>query len=214
MNKKIILTFTAIILFLGSSYSQTSTDTRETIVFGIKAGLNLSNVYDEQGDNFNADSKFGFVTGGFLSVPLGKLIGIQPEFLFSQKGFQAKGSFLLGGDYSYTKTTNFIDVPIFFNLKPTKELSLLIGPQYSYLLKETNTYSNGVSTSAQEKEFENSNIRKNLLSFALGADVNLNHMALGLRACWDVQNNKGDGTSTVPRYKNVWYQATIAYRIF
>jgi hypothetical protein len=33
-----------------------------------------------------------------------------------------------------------------------------------------------------------------------------------LRGSWDLKNNNGDGTSTTPRYKNVWYQATVGYR--
>ena len=28
-----------------------------------------------------------------------------------------------------------------------------------------------------------------------------------------IQNNNGDGTSATPRYKNVWYQATIGLRL-
>jgi hypothetical protein len=55
---------------------------------GVKGGLNLSNVYDSRGQEFNADSKFGFAGGGFVSIPIGELIGIQPEILLSQKGFQ------------------------------------------------------------------------------------------------------------------------------
>jgi hypothetical protein len=36
----------------------------------------------------------------------------------------------------------------------------------------------------------------------------MNNIVIGARAGWDLLNNKGDGTSTTPRYKNMWYQAT------
>jgi len=44
-----------------------------------------------------------------------------------------------------------------------------------------------------------------------GADVNFKHFVLGVRAGCDIMNNNGDGSSTTPRYKNVWYQVTIGY---
>jgi hypothetical protein len=37
---------------------------------------------------------------------------------------------------------------------------------------------------------------------------------LSARSGWDVQRNNGDGTSSIPRYKNVWFQATIGYRFY
>lgn len=213
MRKQLILTTMALALLVTGSFAQSETATREKLMLGFKLGLNLSNVYDEQGENFDADAKFGMAVGAFVAIPIGKYLGVQPELLFSQKGFQATGS-LLGTNYSFTRTTNFIDVPIFLAIKPTEVLTLLVGPQYSYLIKQTDAFASGNNTTEQVKEFENDNIRKNILSFALGADINLNHLVLGGRACWDVQTNNGDGTSSTPRYKNVWYQATIGYRFF
>lgn len=213
MNKKIILTTMALVLLAGSGMAQNAIDLREKLLVGLKLGLNYSNVYDAQGESFDADAKIGLAGGAFFSVPIGKFIGIQPEVLFSQKGFQATGS-ILGGNYSFTRTTSYIDVPILFAIKPTSTITLLAGPQYSYLLKQKDVFANGVTTIEQEQEFENDNIRKNILSFAIGGDINLNHLVLGARAAWDVQNNNGNGTSTTPRYKNVWYQATIGYRFF
>ncbi len=211
--KKIILTSIALALLVSGSVAQGTADFREKLLFGLKLGLNLSNVYDSEGENFDADAKFGLAAGAFIAIPIGKYIGIQPEILFSQKGFQATGS-ILGGDYNFTRTTNFIDIPVLFALKPTGNITIMAGPQYSYLIKQTDVFANGVTTIEQEKEFENDNIRKNILSFSLGAEINLDHIVLGARACWDVQKNNGDGTATTPRYKNVWYQATIGYRFF
>lgn len=213
MKKNLILTTMALALLVTGSFAQSTSATRDKLMFGLKLGLNRSNVYDAQGENFDADAKFGMAAGAFVAIPVGKFLGVQPEFLFSQKGFQGSGS-LLGTSYSFTRTTNFIDVPIFLAIKPTEVLTLLVGPQYSYLIKQTDAFATGTNTSEQVKEFENDNIRKNILSFALGADVNMNHLVLGARACWDVQTNNGDGTSSTPRYKNVWYQATIGYRFF
>ena len=108
---------------------------------------------------------------------------------------------------------NYIDVPIFFAVKPSEFFTILAGPQYSYLIKQSDKFSSSAITSDQEQDFSNNNIRKNTLCFVFGGDVTIKHIVVGLRAGWDVMNNNGDGTSTNPRYKNVWYQATIGFRI-
>lgn len=189
------------------------TDSREKITVGLKTGLNYSNVYDSEGEEFDADPKFGYVASVFLAVPIGKMIGIQPEVSFSQKGFQASGN-ILGGHYELTRTTSYLDIPVFFLIKPSEFFTVLAGPQFSYLIKQKDVFSNATSTVEQEQEFENDNIRKNTLCFVGGADINIKHIVLSARVGWDLFNNNGDGTSTTPRYKNVWAQATIGYRFY
>ncbi len=189
----------------------TTTDFRDRLMVGLKIGANYSNVYDSKGEQFKSDPKFGLAGGLFLAIPIGRYFGLQPEVLFSQKGFQATGN-ILGSSYSLTRTTDFIDVPLFFAFKPSEFISLLAGPEFSYLIKKKDVFTNTATSYSQEKEFSNDNIRKNIFGFIVGADITIKHIVLGVRAAWDVQNNNGDGTSSTPRYKNVWYQATIGYR--
>jgi len=211
--KKILLILAIVTLMVNYNKAQDNkTDFRERLQFGAKIGTNYSNVYDSKGEEFSADGKFGFAFGGFVSIPIGKFIGIQPEVLYSQKGFQATGK-ILGLNYKFTRTLSYIDVPILFTMKPTEFISLLIGPQYSYLVKSKEVFATAITTIEQEQEFENDNIRKNTLCFLFGADINLKNIVLSGRAGWDLLNNIGDGSSTTPRYKNVWYQATIGFRL-
>src|SRR5258708_6038914 len=86
------------------------TDNREKFQVGFKAGLNYSNVYDAEGEQFNADAKFGGIAGAFMNVPFGKFLGIQPGAYISQKGFRATGM-ILGGTYNFTRTTTYLDFP-------------------------------------------------------------------------------------------------------
>lgn len=189
------------------------TDNREKFLVGIKAGVNRSNVYDSQGEEFKSDAKFGMVGGAFMEIPVGKYLGIHPEVLISQKGFQATGR-VLGGSYSFTRTTTYLDIPLQVSLKPSEFITIVAGPQYSYLLHQRDVFTNASTSIAQEQEFENDEIRKNIFGVVGGVDINLKHIVLGGRVGWDVQNNNGDGTSTTPRYKNVWYQATIGYKLY
>jgi len=211
--KRAILTIVLITLSVSNSIAQESTitDNREKLFFGLKVGANYSNVYDSESEDFVADSKFGIAAGAFVSVPLSKFIGIQPEILFSQKGFKSSGTFL-GTAYEATRTTNYIDVPLLFAVKPIEFITILFGPQYSYLMKQKDEFTSGSFSSSEEEEFTNDNIRKNTFSFIGGADLNYENFIVGLRTGWDLKNNQGDGSSNTPRYKNMWYQATVGYR--
>ncbi|HET8860899.1 porin family protein [Marivirga sp.] len=188
-------------------------DDRDEARLGIKAGLNYSNVYDENEESFNADGKFGFVGGLLLHVPIGDFLGFQPEVLYSQKGFKGNGT-LFGSNYSFKRTTSFIDIPLQLAINPTEALTILVGPQYSFLIKQKDEFDSNFGTAAQEEEIRNDNVRKNILGFIAGIDINADDLIIGLRMGWDVQNNNGNGTSDTPRYKNVWVQTTIGYTLF
>ena len=209
--KKVILMIAFVTISVTNSNAQ-SNDNRSAVSFGIKAGTNYSNVYDEQGNDFVADSKFGFAAGAFVTIPFGKIIGIQPEILYSQKGFKSTGTYL-GSTYSMTRTTDFIDVPLLLAVKPVDQLTLLFGPQFSYLIKQKDEFTGGTISSTQQQDFDNDDITKNIMGLTGGADLNVSsNLVVGLRAAWDIKTNEGDGNSSTPRYKNMLYQATIGYK--
>lgn len=208
--KKILLIITVFAFIANYAIAQDN-DSPPKFNLGIKTGVNFANVYDGQGDEFRADGKLGFVAGGFMAIPLGNLFGFQPEVLFSQKGFKATGK-LLGTNYGLTRTTNFIDIPLYITIKPIPVLTILAGPQFSYLMKRTDEFNSVAGSAEQVQEFDNENLRKNILGVAAGLDVNLHPFVIGLRAGWDVYSNNGDGTSNTPRYKNSWVQTTLGYR--
>src|SRR5688572_17440062 len=70
----------------------TSQEAKKKVVPGIRAGLVNSNVYDKQGEDFVTDGKSGFSAGGYLALPLGSLLGVQPEVILIQKGFEGAGT--------------------------------------------------------------------------------------------------------------------------
>ncbi len=212
--KKILIISGLMLMTLGTmvqaqNYGQ---DTRENLRFGIKAGANLANVWDAQGEDFRADPKLGFAGGLFLEIPLGKIIGFQPALMYSQKGFKGDGT-LLGSAYSLTRTTSYVDVPLLLQFKPSPFLTFALGPQYSYLVNEKNVYTFGDNSIEQEQAFNNDNIRKNVLGFLTGLDVNFSSFVISGRVGWDFQTNHGDGSSSTPRYKNRWLQVTAGLKI-
>lgn len=207
--KKIMFALIVSIMGGSSMYAQSSSD---QLHIGVKAGANYSNMYDSQNKEYSADGKIGFAAGAFVSIPIGTYFGIQPELLFSQKGFKATNS-VFGNDVSLTRTTSYIDVPIFLAVKPSEMVTILVGPQYSFLMKQKDVFSSPITDITTIDDFDNDNIRKNTLCLVTGLDINLNSIVVGARVGWDLFNNNGDGTSTTPRYKNVWAQATVGIRL-
>jgi hypothetical protein len=210
--KKKLFTIGAMCFICFATINANGQDKREKVDFGFKAGINLSNVWDSEGQEFKADSKIGFAGGVYMGIPIGKIIGIQPEVLISQKGFKGSGS-LLGFPYSTSRTTTYIDIPLQLQIKPSEFIHIVIGPQFSYLLNQKDKYTFGSNSQEQEKEFENDNIRKNILGFVAGLDILYENLVISGRVGRDLQNNNGDGSSTTPRYKNQWLQFTLGVKI-
>ena len=92
-KKSIILIILAIITIANYSNAQENTiDVRDKLMIGLKAGFNLSNVYDAQGEQFNADAKFGLAAGAFVAIP----IGVQPQIVSASAAMLQKQFFIPG----------------------------------------------------------------------------------------------------------------------
>lgn len=188
---------------------KTTVDKRKDFRIGVKAGINVSNVYDEENNDYIADNKTGFAAGGFFAIPLGDFLGIQPEIMYSQKGFKATSSTILG-DYDFTRTSTYLDIPLQLQIKPLPMLTFLFGPQFSYLLKTKNDFNGNISTT-QEEEINSDNYKKNVFGFVAGLDVNIENFVISGRAAWDISKTDTTGDSTKPRYKNQVLQFTVGY---
>lgn len=190
-----------------------SRDAKRRVVVGLKAGINNGNVYDEKGQDFVANSKVGFAGGGFMAIPLGSIFGIQPEVLISQKGFSSSGR-ILNNSYTLERTTTYLDIPLQIQIKPFRFLSIVGGVQYSYLLNQSDRLYFGPNSVDNSADFDNDNIRRNIMGAVGGADINIQHFVISGRVGWDLFANMGDGTSFTPRYKNLWVQATVGFRFY
>lgn len=98
-------------------------------------------------------------------------------------------------------------------MKPAEFITILAGPQLSFLMKQKDVYTFGSNSSEQEQEFNNDNVRKNILGFVVGIDVIVYSVVVSARGAWDFQTNNGDGTNSTPRYKNQWIQLTVGFKI-
>jgi len=85
----------------------------QKITGGLQAGMNLANLH---GDGVE-DSKFklGFCGGGFVAFGLGKVVVIQPELLYSQKGAKWEEE-ILGETWRATYMLNYLEMPVLVKL--------------------------------------------------------------------------------------------------
>ena len=109
------------------------------ISIGIKGGLNFANVLPRPAYH-SEGSRTGFSAGGYLELTLPYLFSIQPEVLYSTKGFTSEFHDVeFGAPYTLKQTfvNSYIDVPIL--LKFTLPVSffkpsLYAGPDIGFLI--------------------------------------------------------------------------------
>lgn len=208
MKTKLLTLAILLTLVLKVSAQEKNEDLMQNIAVGVKAGINISNVYDTEGDGFDSKAKVGLAFGGFLSIPFSKSLGFQPEVMYSQKGYKGNGTLLIV-DYSYTRKLDYIDVPLQLQIKPMPQLTILVGPQYSFLIHKGLDFSGGGISGSQQSDMDNQNIRKNTLGITGGIDVHVSNFLISGKVAWDLQDNNGDGTSSSPRFKNTIGQITV-----
>jgi hypothetical protein len=198
---------TAALLTMTISYNAFSQEPH----IGFKGGLSIATMVKTDDKSFSSTPLYAFNGGAVLLLPLGKLIAIQPEVVFSQKGYRATGTGL-AGDYDYRSVSNCLDIPLLLKINFSKELAVVAGPQYSYLLSTHTSFKSGGASYQQTVNNDNSNISKNIFGGVLGLDVNLgDNLFLYGRYTIDFKNNNGDGTSSTPAYKNQVFQVGLGF---
>lgn len=117
---------------LSAQEQQTTAESGLRSKFGIKAGLNLANLYadDVKDENFKA----GFNAGLFAKLPVTKGFSIQPELLYSNKGAKlAYDAGIFGGEGEYRFNLHYVELPVLAVVNIVKNFNVHAGPYVSYL---------------------------------------------------------------------------------
>lgn len=129
--KKIILT--SLMLCSTFAFSQ-------EIKYGVKVGLNLSNLRGNYPPAVTeTKSNIGFHFGGFAEYEINDKFTLQPELLFSTQGntfgnktFYGGGTYYDGAEYNLN--LNYLILPIIVKYKIIEKLNIEFGPQIGYLM--------------------------------------------------------------------------------
>ncbi|PJJ48803.1 porin family protein [Hymenobacter chitinivorans] len=175
------------------SVATISASRAQGVRLGLRAGANYSNLAGDVQNESTYNNKIGFLGGVMLNADLSGdgFLSVQPEILFSQKGFENKPT-----EYKFLAATqkregkvnyNYLDVPVFFKIN-AGGLILEAGPQYSYLLSVkdettvTNSLAGSTSTSTTHDQKDLSKLNRNELGYAVGVGYQAeNGVSLNLR---------------------------------
>ncbi|QIX62093.1 PorT family protein [Hymenobacter sp. BT18] len=195
----------------------------QSIRLGFKGGANYSNLSGDLVDENRFQNKWGghggvmanisFTDDGFFSV--------QPEVLYSQKGFKFDESELFGlVKYQGTRTYNYIDVPVLLKIN-ADGFFFEAGPQYSYLLKvkdDTKRSFNGGTTYAEYSGTEDlDKVNRNEIGYAAGLGYQSTAgFLIGVRyngSLTDFAKDGYTGDADVRNARNSVFQASVGYLI-
>jgi Outer membrane protein beta-barrel domain len=123
---------------------QTSAESNMATKFGIKGGLNLTNLHSN--DFADNNLKAGFNAGIFSKIPVTPGFSIQPELLYSVKGNKSDYSNFLEGSGEYRFNLGYVELPLLAVVNLSKNFSIHGGGYAAYLayadIKDVNNNGN------------------------------------------------------------------------
>ncbi len=172
-----IITTVLFMGFIQNTIAQETTSTYDA-KFGIKGGVNFSNMYTEDVDDENVLT--GFNLGVFAKLPITNFIAIQPELYYTTKGSELtyNNSFAQG---TAKFRMNYIEAPLLLVVNLTKNFNIHGGGYVAYLVdgKATNNSDNNLFDS--EDELDNDDFNKIDAGLAAGLGIDVGTFSVGAR---------------------------------
>lgn len=186
------------------TFTTANADAQESLQLGVKGGINLIKV---SGRSFGTKVQPGAVAGIYGELNFSKKWVLQPELVWNQVVSQTSEEFgqIYPGNGIITSQAinNYIALPILVAFKPTPELSILAGPQYGYLVNQTE----GLWHTDQNKGV----FKKNDLAVVIGGQLNLGKVKIGARYLWNLTDANGINNSD--QWREHGFQAYLGYQI-
>jgi hypothetical protein len=161
-----------------------------SVRFGIKGGLNISQLYVDQPDVQDENAKLGLHAGVFMKAPISDFFAIQPELLYSNQGSKVKynGSSLLGiqsGEVRFN--LNYIQLPILASIT-AGPLSFQAGPYVSYLASANVKDLKQDLTTGSQRDLDKSDFKSFDYGLAGGLALDVQGFQLGARYNYGLTN--------------------------
>jgi hypothetical protein len=190
-----------ILLLLTLSVSHTYA--QSSLELGIKAGGNMMKI---GGRSFDGKQYPGFSAGVWGKLNFTSKWSLQPEIDWNQTIAKTTTSFtdIYGGVGLQQVNLNYAAIPIFVSFKPAPWLSILVGPQYGFLVTQTEDLLQNPADQGKKA------FNRNDLSIVWGGQLNLNKFLFGLRYTAGLNNISFRTTDTWRQYG---FQAYIGYQL-
>jgi hypothetical protein len=178
----------ALTLFLTASFGMLhAQDNNVNTEFGVKGGLNMSNLYTDDADDENV--LFGFNAGVYATLPVSDFIAIQPELLFTTRGSELEYNNALAQGNVKLKL-NYIELPLLVRVNITKNFNVHAGGYASYMVSAKST---GDGDFEFEDQYDTDDFNKFDAGIAAGVGVDFNPISVGLRYNYGLTTIEKDG---------------------
>ncbi len=182
-----VILFTLLLLNIQSINAQTSSEYGIlNTSFGVKGGVNLSNLYVK--DVTDENTKVGFQAGLFAKVPVAESFSIQPELIYSLKGAQLEyNNAFVKGKASFN--LHYVELPILGVFNIAKNFNVHVGTYVAYLagVNVKNKTENEAGTFNFEKEVNRENFQKFDYGLAGGLGIDTKNVGFGIRYNYGLQ---------------------------
>ena len=119
--RKIFLTSLLVVLMVFGVAAESS--------FGIKGGLTLGRISNDDIPGLDEKFKMGFAGGAMMIMPLNEQMHLQAEALYVMKGEKRESS----GEEAFINI-NVIEIPVLVKFMASKYMSVYGGPSFNYIM--------------------------------------------------------------------------------
>lgn len=200
-------------LSLTNVHAQTSSSYESH--FGIKGGVNFSNVISDNIDDKNVLTSFN--AGIYGNFQIGDILSIQPEILYSRKGGELTYDNAFASGATQFKL-NYIEVPLLFKVNITDSFSVHAGPYFAYLVDaQVSNNANGDAFDFEDN-YSNDDFNKFDVGISAGIGFDFNSVGIGARYNYGLstigKEREIAGTSyTIPDGNNSNISLYVSYKL-
>jgi len=167
------------VLTVNAQEQQTAGEATLSPKFGIKAGINLSNLYVDEVEDENM--KLGLNAGFYAKLPITRGFSLQPELIYSNKGAKLRYDNFVLGEGEYRFNLHYVELPVMAVINVLPNFNIHAGPYVSFLagadIKDMND--DGSIENVRDLNADNFNRFDFGVSAGLGFDIQ--NITLGAR---------------------------------
>ena len=205
-NSKIILASLVLtIMGFTNSNAQSSNVTK----FGVKGGVNFSNLYTDNADDENVLT--GFNIGLYAKVPVTNSISVQPEIYYTGKGAEVVYNNAFASGTAKFKL-NYIEVPVMLVANVTKNFNVQVGPYAGYLISGKTTNESG--TYNFQDNIDTDDFNKIDAGVAAGLGIDLETVSFGVRYNYGLTKVGKENSTTNQTYPDAKNSVLSFYGAF
>ena len=158
---------------------QTTTESNLKAKFGIKGGLNLTNLY--VADVSTEHMKAGFNAGVFAKLPVTRGFSIQPELLYSLKGAKEDYNNFVQGSGEYRFNLGYMELPLLAVVNIAPNFSIHAGGYAAYLVNANIKNVNDQGTVVGATDLSTGDFNRWDFGLAGGAAFDIQNFTIGAR---------------------------------